>query len=164
MPTDQPISAGSSAAEDVAEIERALTRVAHLITRPRRHDHVKVVTGVPLDRAAVIILRLLAESDALRPGELAARLQVEAPHVTRQLQRLQRAGYVSRVVDPCDRRAQLVRVTPAGRQAAARIREVASEAMRDALADWSPQELHQLAGQFHRMVDDFLAYVAEEER
>jgi DNA-binding MarR family transcriptional regulator len=55
-------------------------------------------------------------------------------------------------------------VTPAGRQAAARIREVASAAMREALADWSPQELHQLAGQFHRMVDDFFAYVAEDER
>ncbi|WP_405735290.1 MarR family transcriptional regulator [Streptomyces sp. NBC_01537] len=164
MPTDQPVGAGSSAADDVAEIERALTRIAHLITRARRHDHVKAATGVPLDRAAVIILRMLSESDALRPSELAARLQVEAPHVTRQLQRLQKAGYVSRVVDPGDRRAQLVQVTPAGRQAAVRIREVAAAAMRDALADWSPQELHQLAGQFHRMVDDFLAYVAEEER
>jgi hypothetical protein len=36
--------------------------------------------------------------------------------------------------------------------------------MRDALADWSPQELHLPAGQFHRMVDGFLAYIAEEER
>jgi DNA-binding MarR family transcriptional regulator len=94
MPTGQPVGGGSSAAEDVAEIERALTRIAHLITRARRHDHVKAATGVPLDRAAVIILRLLSESDALRPSELAARLRV--------------AGYVSRVPDPYDRRAQLV--------------------------------------------------------
>jgi DNA-binding MarR family transcriptional regulator len=94
MPPDQPVGGGSSAAEDVAEIERALTRIAHLITRARRHDHVKAATGVPLDRAAVIILRLLSESDALRPSELAARLRV--------------AGYVSRVPAPYDRRAQLV--------------------------------------------------------
>jgi hypothetical protein len=30
-----------------------------------------------------------------------------------------------------------------------------------ALAHWSPDELHQFAALFHRMVDDFLAYDAE---
>ena len=32
---------------------------------------------------------LLAESGPMRPSELAARLEVEAPHVTRQAQRLE---------------------------------------------------------------------------
>jgi hypothetical protein len=36
--------------------------------------------------------------------------------------------------------------------------------MQTALAHWPPQELHQLATLLHRMVDDFLAYTAEEER
>ena len=35
--------------------------------------------------------------------------------------------------------------------------------MQAALAHWPPQELHQLAT-LHRMVDDFLAYAAEEDR
>ena len=35
--------------------------------------------------------------------------------------------------------------------------------MQTALAHWPPQELHQLATLLHRMVDDFLAYAAEEE-
>ncbi|WP_347877257.1 MarR family transcriptional regulator [Streptomyces sp. 8K308] len=38
-------------------------------------------------------------------GELASRLNAEAPHVTRQAQRLERAGYVDRVPDPDDGRA-----------------------------------------------------------
>jgi hypothetical protein len=32
------------------------------------------------------------------------------------------------------------------------------------LAHWPPQELHQLAMLLHRMVNDFLAYAAEEDR
>lgn len=35
--------------------------------------------------------------------------------------------------------------------------------MQMALADWSPQELQQLATLFHRMVDDFLSYTIEDE-
>jgi hypothetical protein len=35
--------------------------------------------------------------------------------------------------------------------------------MQMALADWSPQELQQLATLFHRMVDDFLSYAIEDE-
>ena len=40
----------------------------------------------------------------------------------------------------------------------------AKTGMQAALAHWPPQELHQLATLLHRMVDDFLAYTAEEER
>lgn len=100
----------------------------------------------------------------MRSGELAARLEVEAPHVTRQVQRLQHAGYVDRVPDPDDRRAQLIQLTPSGRAASDRIREAGTSSMQAALADRPPQELHQLATLLHRMVDDFLAYSAEEER
>jgi DNA-binding MarR family transcriptional regulator len=161
MSASQPNS--SPVPADVIELERALTRIAYLITRTRRHDRIRMAAGVPLDRAAVAILRQLAESGATRPGELAARLEVEAPHVTRQVQRLRQAGYVDRVPDPDDRRAQLIRLTPAGRTAADRVRDVGRRSMQAALAQWTPQELHQLAMLFHRMVDDFLAYAAKDE-
>ena len=164
MPESQPEPAAAPAAADAAEILRAITRIAYLITRARRHDRVRTVAAVPLDRAAAMVLGQLAEAGPVRSGELAARLEVEAPHVTRQVQRLQQAGYVDRVPDPDDRRAQLIRLTPAGRAASDRIREVGISGMQAALAHWSPPELHQLATLLHRMVDDFLAYSAEEER
>ncbi|HEY7486715.1 MAG TPA: MarR family transcriptional regulator [Streptosporangiaceae bacterium] len=162
MPAGRPTTE-SSISPDVIELERALTRIAYLITRTRRHDRVRSAAGVSLDRAAVVILRQLADSGPLRPGELASRLEVEAPHVTRQVQRLQQEGYVDRVPDPGDRRAQVVRLTPAGRAAVERVREVGRRGMEAALATWTPRELHQLATLFHRMVDDFLAYMAVEE-
>src|SRR6266487_4071797 len=124
MPENQPAPATAPVSADAAEIERAITRIAYLITRARRHDRVRTVAEVPLDRAAVVILRQLAEAGPVRSGELAARLEVEAPHVSRQVQRLQQAGYVDRVPDPDDRRAQLIELTPAGRAASDRIRQV----------------------------------------
>src|SRR5580704_14820154 len=163
MPGTQPEAAAAPATADAAEILQAITRIAYLITRARRHDRVRTVAAVPLDRAAVMVLGQLAESGPVRPGELAARLSVEAPHVTRQVQRLQQAGYADRVPDPDDRRAQLITLTPAGRAASDRIREAGTSGMQAALAHWPPEELHQFATLLHRMVDDFLAYSAAEE-
>jgi DNA-binding MarR family transcriptional regulator len=132
LPATAPVSA------DVVELERALTRVAYLITRNRRHDLLTAAAGVPLDRAAVMVLQQLAESGAMRPSELAEQLQVEAPHITRQVQRLQQAGYLDRAPDPDDRRAHLIQLTPSGRAAADRLREVRQRGMEAALARWSP--------------------------
>ncbi|MEU2864187.1 MarR family winged helix-turn-helix transcriptional regulator [Streptomyces mirabilis] len=160
MPTPVPQAPASS---DVVEIERALNRISYLNSRVRQHDRLMAMAGLRLDRAAVALLRQMADSDPLRPGELAARLGVEASHVTRQAQQLQKAGYVSRAPDPDDRRAQRIELTPAGRDAIDRIRATSSRGMQMALAEWTPAELRRLATLFHGMVDDFLAHATEGE-
>ncbi|MFI8240154.1 MarR family winged helix-turn-helix transcriptional regulator [Streptomyces sp. NPDC085866] len=162
MPTE-PLSDVPPASAEVIEIERALTRITYLATRARRHERLTALAGVPLDRAAVALLRQIADSEPLRPGELAQRLGVEASHVTRTVQQLQRSGYVTRVPDPDDRRAQRIELTDVGREAVARVREAGARGMQLALSGWQPEELRQLAGLFHRMVDDFLACAVDDE-
>ena len=143
---------------------RAITRIGYLITRARRNDVVRAVAAVPLDRAAVMVLGQLAEAGPVRPGELAARLAVEAPHVTRQVQRLLQAGYADRVPDPDDRRAQLIHAHPRGKGGIGpHPRGGRRAGMQAALAHWPPEELPPFATLLHRMVDDFLAYSAAEE-
>ena len=159
MPTPLPAHAPVSTA--MTEIERALSRVTYMARGVRQHDRLMALAGVTLDRAATALLRQIADSEPQRPGELAARLAVEASHITRQVQQLQKFGYVTRVPDPDDRRAQRIQITPAGREAIDRIRKASTQGMQMALAHWSPEELEQLAGLFHRMVDDFLAYGEE---
>ena len=151
------------ASPEVIEIERALTRITYLSTRARQHDRLMALAGVPLDRAAVALLRQVADSEPLRPGELANRLGVEASHVTRTVQQLQKSGYVTRVPDPDDRRAQRIQLTEAGQQAIDRIRDAGARGMQLALSEWSPEELQELANLFHRMVDDFLSHAIDEE-
>ncbi|QJS99496.1 MarR family transcriptional regulator [Streptomyces asoensis] len=159
----EPFPLPSVATPEVIEIERALTRITYLSTRARQHDRLMTLAGVPLDRAAVALLRQVADSEPLRPGELAQRLGVEASHVTRTVQQLQKSGYVTRVPDPDDGRAQRIQLTEAGRAAVGRVRDAGARGMQLALADWSPEELGQLATLFHRMVDDFLSHSIEEE-
>ncbi|MFI1071656.1 MarR family winged helix-turn-helix transcriptional regulator [Streptomyces puniciscabiei] len=162
MPTES-LSDLPVASPEVIEIERALTRITYLGTRARQHERLMALAGVPLDRAAVALLRQVADCEPLRPGELAQRLGVEASHVTRTVQQLQKAGYVLRVPDPVDRRAQRIRLTDAGREAVGRVREAGARGVQLALAGWRPEDLRQMAALFHRMVDDFLAYTTDED-
>jgi DNA-binding MarR family transcriptional regulator len=160
------MSAGRSAstlspvAAEVIKLEAAVSRMTYVLTRTRRHEWMKSESRVPLDRAAIVVLRQLEESGPVRPGDLAAVLRVEAPHVTRQVQLLERAGYATRITDPVDGRAQLIELTSSGRAASGRVREVGRRTMQRALAGWSPLELHTLGTLLGRMVDDFVAHSA----
>ncbi|GAX54677.1 MarR family winged helix-turn-helix transcriptional regulator [Streptomyces olivochromogenes] len=157
-----PPTAADPALTDVAEIEHALTRISYLTSRVRQHERLMALAGLPLDRAAVALLRQVADSGSLRPSELANLLSVEASHVTRQVQQLEKTGYLTRVPDPNDRRAQRIELTPAGRDAVDRVREASCRGMSVALADWSPGDLEQLATLCHRLVDDFFAHAEDE--
>lgn len=156
MPTPPLADAPSP---EVIEIERALTRATQLIGRARLHERLMAPTGVPLDRAAVTVLRQIADSEPLRPGELADRLAVEASHVTRQVQQLQKSGYVIRVPDRDDRRAQRVELTPRGRRAVDRVQEARCRGMQMAMADWPHEELQDFAALVHRLADAFVIRV-----
>ena len=163
MTAREPASAASGpevagAGADLAQLEQALSRLAYLLTRARRNEIITAAAGVPLERAAVMVLRQLAAAGGMRPGELADVLDVEAPHITRQLQKLVEAGYVERTRDPADHRAQLVGVTSAGDAASERVAAQARQGIGDALAHWQPSDLHLLAVLLHRMLDDFTAH------
>ncbi|MER6156392.1 MarR family transcriptional regulator [Streptomyces sp. NPDC001868] len=156
MSTPRPIEAASLA--DVTEIERLLTRVAYLAGRARQHERLMSDSGLSLDRSSVSILRHIAESEPLRPGVLAVRLSVEASHVTRQLRQLESAGYVVRIPDPDDRRAQRVQITDAGLAAFERVREAGRRGIEVVLSDWSTEDRRQLAHLFGRLADDFVEH------
>ena len=155
MSTPSPAAAVST---DVIAIEQALTRVAYLAGRARQHERLMVIAGLTLDRAAAAILRSIAESEPVRPGVLAVRLSVEASHVSRQLRQLGRDGYVIRVQDPADSRAHRIQLTDVGLAAVERMREVSHRGMEVALADWSSEDLGDLATLFRRLVDDFVTH------
>lgn len=160
MPT--PSLAEVPVPADVIEIEQALTRIAYLAGRARQHERLMSMAGLTFDRAAVAILRNITEGERQRPGELAVRLSVEASHVTRQLRQLEKGGYVARIPDPDDRRAQRIQLTDAGLAAVDRVQEVSRRGMEMALAHWSSEDLRQLAKLFRRLVDDFVAHAEEE--
>ncbi len=95
-----------------------------------------------------MVLVELWESDGLRGGELAVRLGVEPPTVTKMLRRLEGCGLVERHPDPSDARSFRVYLTAEGR------------ALEGPVADcWQRSEERLLAGMgekdrrtFHRLL------------
>jgi len=142
---------------DLARVEQALSGLAYLLTRTWHHEMLTAAAGVPLDRAEVVVLRRLAGTGPIRPGELANTLQVESSHVSRLVRKLTRVGYVKQTADLSDSRAQLVELTDAGREAAAGIAAQARRDIAAALTDWTAADLHQLAGVLQRACHDFVA-------
>ena len=59
--------------------------------------------------------------------DIARRLKIEGPTLTRMLDALEQDGLVERLPDPGDRRTKLVRVTPAGEKVLERIFAIADE-------------------------------------
>ena len=91
-----------------------------------------------------------AGENLLTAGDLAARAHVTTGAVTGILNRLERAGYVTRRPDPTDRRRVRVAALP---DAEARVREVYEPyyaRLNELFADYSPDEIAVLADWFTR--------------
>ncbi|GAA4610610.1 MarR family winged helix-turn-helix transcriptional regulator [Actinoallomurus liliacearum] len=137
-----------------------MTRLSATLSRGQLFEHATAAAGLALDRPAVTILLVLHMADRpLRVGEIAARMQVVGPHVTRQLQGLEREGLVERLADPDDQRARLITLTEPGRERISGYLRVVNGWFADALSDWSDEDQRDLVRLFGRMVDDLSAHL-----
>jgi DNA-binding MarR family transcriptional regulator len=98
-----------------------------------------------------LMLEQLWREDGLTPGELARRIGIETPTVTRMAQRMERAGFVRRVPDAADRRLVRVRLTEAGRRLEAVLPNAMAESDEEALAGFSPEERRRFVEFLRRM-------------
>ncbi|GAA5075019.1 MarR family transcriptional regulator [Streptomyces sp. SID10815] len=138
-----------------------ITQLSAAFSKGRLVDRAVEAAGLTLDRPAMGVLVSLRTADgALRIGEIAERMQVVGPHITRQVQALEKRGLVRRVADPLDRRASLVEPTEAGREAADRYVASILGWFADAIADWPGQDRDDLARLLTRLADDVTARLA----
>jgi DNA-binding MarR family transcriptional regulator len=97
---------------------------------------------------------------ALRLTDLSERLLIRPPSVTGVVDRLERAGLVSRGESPTDLRAKQVALTPRGRQLVERVLTVHSariEAVMGALKPAEQAELSRLLGRLEGHLEGLLA-------
>ena len=71
--------------------------------------------------------------EGTRQTELASRMQITKQALGEVVDALEHAGYVERLPDPADRRAKLVRLTPAGE----RVHDAAFEIVSELQARWA---------------------------
>ncbi len=86
------------------------------VCRVHRAGVGELLAEVGLHVGQEMVLIELWERDGLRGGELAARLGVEPPTVTKMLRRLENCGLVGRRQDPDDARSFRVFLTEEGRR------------------------------------------------
>ncbi|WP_405557902.1 MarR family winged helix-turn-helix transcriptional regulator [Streptomyces sp. NBC_01171] len=149
-----------SPSADVLAVVPRLAQLSNAVNRGRLTERAAEAAGLALDRPAVGVLMTLHMADRpLRIGEIADRMQVVGPHVTRQVQGLERRGLVHRVADPHDRRASLIEPTSEGTEAANRYAASLVGWFSEAIADWSDEERADLGRLLGRLVDDVTAHL-----
>lgn len=96
---------------DVAELSGQLQVTLARLARMLRRE-----TPSTLGQSSLSTLATLVAEGPLRVGDLAAREGVRPPTMTKIVANLEEHGLVERLADPTDRRAGLVRLTPAGEE------------------------------------------------
>ncbi|GHJ34759.1 MarR family winged helix-turn-helix transcriptional regulator [Streptomyces sp. TS71-3] len=162
MNAESPDGPGSDQpSESVLAVLPRLTQLSSAISRGRLVERAAEAAGLALDRPALGVLVTLNMADRpLRVGEIAERMQVVGPHVTRQVQGLERRNLVRRVSDPHDRRASLIEPTSEGTQAAQRYTASMLGWFTDAISGWSEQDRSDLGRLLGRLADDVTARLA----
>jgi DNA-binding MarR family transcriptional regulator len=100
----------------MVEVVEPLTRVRAALHRKALADarqRAALARRLGLTDSEVLAVQHLARAGELTPGQLGALLQLSSGGTTGLIQRLQRAGHVSRHANPRDKRSAVVRLTPA---------------------------------------------------
>ena len=148
--------------ETIAALETALHSLARRLKQARLHEFVLKQAGVDVDQAGLAILYALhAEKVSLRVTDLAERLGIDAPAVTRKAQRLERLGLVVRARDAEDARASRLRLSDRGEQAICRFLLARHQWLTTLLADWPPEERADFARLICRFVGDIHKHLDE---
>ncbi|MCV7079548.1 MarR family winged helix-turn-helix transcriptional regulator [Mycobacterium szulgai] len=90
------------------------------------------------------VLATLHQQGPLMQRELAQRLDIEGPTLTRQLERLERQGLVTRRRVDSDRRVALVELTPSGQAMVSQLQEVVAVAAKEVGAGLTTEQLQEL--------------------
>jgi len=119
--TDARTDAGTDVeVDEVTELASHLRLALARLTRRIRQE--AAITGEELTASTQGALATIERLGPITLGELAAVEQVQPPSMTRIVARLEESDYVSRVVDPTDRRVARAVITDAGRELLARSR------------------------------------------
>jgi DNA-binding MarR family transcriptional regulator len=149
------------AAEDTTtgEIDGALLSVARVMNQVRVHAKLRAEAGVDIDRAgAAVLYKLLVEGDSLRLCDLAERLGIDSPAVTRKVQQLEHLGLVVRSPDPVDGRASRLLLTREGKRSIERLLGARRMWLERLLSEWPTADRRE----FSRLLALFAATIEED--
>ena len=127
------------------QLADALVRLTGYINRTASPDMFRVLGEVGLSFTQMKALFVLAEHEEATVGDLAAKLAMSLPAMSRSVEGLVQRGYVERHDCPTDRRSKRLVLLPQGREVLTRVtaaREAALVAFAAELTDAERTALH----------------------
>ena len=121
-------------------VEETIGYLFAKVCRAHRASIGGLLAGVGLHVGQEMVLLELWKEDGLKVGELADRLGVEPPTVTRMLGRMESCGFVERRSDPTDARSFRVYLTEKGHALEKPVVHIWEEAEEKTLRGISPEE------------------------
>ena len=110
------------------------------VCRAHRGSVGALLSGLGLHVGQEMVLLELWKADGLKGSELAERLGVEPPTVTRMTRRMESCGFVERRPDPSDARSFRVHLTEKGRTLGEPVAHIWREAEKKTLRGINPEE------------------------
>jgi DNA-binding MarR family transcriptional regulator len=137
---------------DLDILEEALGYFARAMSRAKSWEAIQRTAKTTIDRPSAHLLMALCDSPSgCRLHELAAKIGIEAPSITRTVQRLEQDKLITRTIDQADRRAIYVRPTPQGLRTVEHVRLAKRERLKALLGSWSTKDREQLVRLVHRL-------------
>jgi DNA-binding MarR family transcriptional regulator len=141
-----PTGADPTGDATTGEIDAALLSVARVMNQVRVHAKLRAEAGVDIDRAGgAVLYKLLVEGESLRLCDLAERLGIDSPAVTRKVQQLEHLGLIVRSPDPADGRASRLLLTDEGERSIEKLLGARRVWLEELLAEWPAEDRTQFA-------------------
>ncbi|QXT63476.1 MarR family winged helix-turn-helix transcriptional regulator [Tessaracoccus palaemonis] len=137
--------------EPLLDLFERLIRVAN--SDVARRELMNTVGFPGADVPTFLAVNQLALHGALRPTDLAERLETGRPNLTKIVQRLESLGLAARVADPSDERGVLVALTDEGRRIAKRVIRTEREWVTATLVGWEDEEVSTFTQLLAKFVD-----------
>lgn len=125
------------------DLDRIVETIIYLVTESRRLSK-EEATRVGVTPTQLSVLKLLHEIGDLSLGKLSKEIRAHNSTVTGIVDRMEAAGLVERARSDEDRRVWIIRLTAAGRKAAAKAKVSPWDVLRQALGELPPGDQEQL--------------------
>lgn len=140
---------------DLATIEDSVAAFHRYYFQHRAWEHIQQQAGVYIERSSAHTLKTIHYMEGTcRIQDIADRMNIEAPSVTRRVQQLEADGLVRRSPDQQDGRAIRVHITARGKALLARLQKAKQAHLAAALEGWDTKDLQAFAQLLERFVHD----------
>ncbi|WP_331711951.1 MarR family winged helix-turn-helix transcriptional regulator [Arthrobacter sp. B6] len=138
-----------------ASVTAALVHELLGVQRALRRIDTASLRGEGLGVALHFLLRCIGEGEC-RATQLAGRLGVSAPVLSRQIAELEEQGLLARKKDPSDGRAHLLALTPAGKDKLMHVQTQRSALFQECLGEWSESDAANAARALRQLTESLM--------